>query len=173
MLGIRCVRDFDHGDELVQIRGAFESFRGGVALELVHHHGMTPESVSNLLQDYRWHRPIEAWWDSAADIDATHVTYLPRQRYLIMPTSPSPLGFQFAQNRGVYQGNHYWRFAAAIPFWALLTLFAVYPSVRAWRRRRTHALSDQCRCAFCGYDLRASKERCPECGTAIPAKANP
>ncbi|GEM_PF-6157584 len=32
------------------------------------------------------------------------------------------------------------------------------------QRRLKHRL-----CLACGYDLRASKERCPECGTAIPA----
>jgi len=33
------------------------------------------------------------------------------------------------------------------------------------KRRRDRARNDQC--SKCGFDLRASKERCPECGEAI------
>jgi hypothetical protein len=53
----------------------------------------------------------------------------------------------------------------ALPTWVpflLLSIVAVVPAVRPWRRhrRRKRGL-----CEKCGYDLRASPERCPECGT--------
>jgi len=39
-----------------------------------------------------------------------------------------------------------------------------------YRRRRMRLRSGAC--LKCGYDLRASKDRCPECGRSIPATQN-
>jgi predicted permease len=49
---------------------------------------------------------------------------------------------------------------------AFVCWFLVYRSTRTLRRRRHLGL-----CLHCGYDLRASKDRCPECGTPIPLKS--
>jgi hypothetical protein len=52
-----------------------------------------------------------------------------------------------------------------VPYWALAVPTAVMPARsvwRWWRRRRKTAQSG--RCPACGYDLRATPERCPECG---------
>jgi hypothetical protein len=57
-----------------------------------------------------------------------------------------------------------------IPCWALAGLFALAPSlyVRARYLRRPVEFST---CQTCGYDLRATPDRCPECGV-VPAVAN-
>ena len=51
-----------------------------------------------------------------------------------------------------------------MPFWCLLVIAAA-PTVALWMRDRRTAEPGCCR--LCGYDLRASKRVCPECGAAI------
>ena len=52
-----------------------------------------------------------------------------------------------------------------VPHWFLALLFAVPPTLTlraAIRSRRRHRAGF---CPTCGYDLRATPQRCPECGT--------
>jgi hypothetical protein len=55
-------------------------------------------------------------------------------------------------------------FVVAVPFWFLALLCALPPAlvVRGAMRRRGTMISGKCR--RCGYDLRATPDRCPECG---------
>ncbi len=53
-----------------------------------------------------------------------------------------------------------------VPDWFLITVLLVLPAMRWARRRRPPPGS----CPACGYDLRASPDRCPECGTLAAAK---
>jgi hypothetical protein len=64
-------------------------------------------------------------------------------------------------------GTGYW--IVHIPCWALIALFCIRPmfAVRQWALLRKRARLNLC--IHCGYDLRFSKDRCPECGTAITA----
>ena len=57
------------------------------------------------------------------------------------------------------------------PHWCIAVPLALGPLrwawVWVWHRRRSQRRREQGLCMQCGYDLRASRERCPECGTEI------
>jgi hypothetical protein len=94
-------------------------------------------------------------------------TQLPAMRsynFFFGPAHANPNVNQFlnfvwhnGQNGFYVYGAPCWLLAILIGFWG----------VRIARRNKEHAPSH---CPTCGYDLRATPDRCPECGT-IPAKA--
>jgi hypothetical protein len=55
--------------------------------------------------------------------------------------------------------------ALMFPDWFVALLFAILPAIWLYRWRRSRRRFAAHLCQTCGYDLRATPERCPECGT--------
>lgn len=54
-----------------------------------------------------------------------------------------------------------------VPFWILIAI-ELFPICWKYRRiRKRSALASRGICPTCGYDLRATPRRCPECGTQL------
>jgi hypothetical protein len=62
--------------------------------------------------------------------------------------------------------------SAAIPYWILTMLFASPVAWWVWDRCRSVRRRHAGLCLICGYDLRATPDRCPECGTHASAKGS-
>ena len=84
---------------------------------------------------------------------------------------PHPLGgWIFYESNGAGPGNGYavnqwdvnWKFGLRIWYFVVLTAILPVHWTRSFIRRRRPLPGH---CATCGYDLRATPDRCPECGT--------
>jgi hypothetical protein len=60
----------------------------------------------------------------------------------------------------------------SLPLWLLAVVFAVLPSLAGIKLTRRLMRQAHGKCAQCGYDLRASAQRCPECGSLIPDESS-
>jgi hypothetical protein len=83
-----------------------------------------------------------------------------------------PLGFEFGfslAGRGL--GRNGW--TLYLPYWFLCLITAAPPAFRVARaaRKRRQARRDLNLCRRCGYDLRATPGRCPECGDVPPVRS--
>jgi hypothetical protein len=130
-------------------------------------------------------RPGDLYWDEYyRQADATGG----RQRLEIAHYAPDPMDGMFALNAGPDAGKSGWgpvrwqswgqslpavpvaqhNMRVGVSHWVPALLLAVPPAWRGgrrivrWRRRRTRLGAGLC--IACGYDLRGSPGRCPECG---------
>ena len=74
------------------------------------------------------------------------------------------IGFFFPRIERHVDGPFEGLFLVVVPLWLPFTLAAI-PTAILWHRDRRTVKPGRCR--QCGYDLRASKKTCPECGAPI------
>jgi hypothetical protein len=102
----------------------------------------------------RRERRFDSWSYRSASLSGTSLTHI---EYGVASSS-------FASPDGITQTTTFITF----PHWSLAAVL-ILPTVTYWfgyRLRRARRQNGHC--PACGYDLRASTERCPECGTAVP-----
>ena len=69
-------------------------------------------------------------------------------------------GFQFVRADDTIS----WQWRLWVPLWFLVLALSLLPAASLMNRRRETYRKKHCRCPACGYDLRATPGRCPECG---------
>jgi len=78
-------------------------------------------------------------------------------------------GRVLAVQRYDYPPGHQW--SVYVHAGALVIAFAALPAGRALAKTRRDRGTHGTHCAACGYDCRATPERCPECGSAVVTTA--
>jgi hypothetical protein len=98
-------------------------------------------------------------WEEAAARDRRGAEWLKR------------IGLACARIDYDYDGRRV-RYAVYVPHWVVVVGLLSPASARFWmiarRRRAAGRLGRNC-CVVCGYDLRATPGRCPECGAVVAA----
>jgi hypothetical protein len=108
----------------------------------------------------QWHRwPVERGTHAVGEYERA-------TRYFDMPTSAHPLGFQVAARSTAGRWPRSF-FTIALPFWFLSMLLGALPALSLASKLRQSRRIRRGLCRSCGYDLRRSADRCPECGTPV------
>jgi hypothetical protein len=166
------VRSYWVGDQLYRSHWTFEAAAGKPAERVRMHEtaiflisGRGGLAVEVRLQDATW-RPDPPLSSSSSLLTESSWKTQSDPQY---PQADAADSFWRRLGFGYWVSELSWSSSASRRFWApawfVTGLLAIWPGVVAGRalRRRRRAKSGMC--ATCGYDLRATPERCPECGT--------
>jgi len=114
--------------------------------------------------EYPWHpswSPLSAGWEREwAGFGFLHDAQRPAPAELSLPALPM-VGVLFRSKPVGWteQVDAVW-----VPYWFIVLTTAPMPLHQAWLWTRQRRRVRRGLCAGCGYDLRGSGERCPECG---------
>jgi len=116
--------------------------------------------------DYYWYTPVDQHGPWPAIMlprqGGWHGFAFHRSSWKAEEFVESPLAF----NLQGYRGSALLRYMnVGLPIWAVALAMAVVPAAHSAAMLRRRCRHGPGQCANCGYDLRASPERCPECGT--------
>jgi hypothetical protein len=90
-------------------------------------------------------------------------------RRRVQPESPRNLVWRAGPTNRNRDRSFVIRLATRVPLGVPATLLGILPATWSVRRLRTRGRRPRGSCVRCGYDLRATPDRCPECGTIPPA----
>jgi hypothetical protein len=143
---------------LVTWSGEIQSSRGSIAVSI---------SNCNVLYDpTETIDPVEKSWSYKYDAHiATELDFIPTREGRRWQRGPFAIGHEYSGWDVYLTDTQYIR----LPYWLLvgaLSLPVFRWGIKTYRTMRLHRRAGLCQ--QCGYDLRATPDRCPECG-AVPS----
>lgn len=144
-----------------------QSLFAGLAMDFAHGFGSHGRAILGSIASQRGKTvQITYWWDNIGRIDHEGVRF---RTFQPLPFATT-FGFSHFVSLNPMPGLARDE-ALCVPHLFVILLCAILPSW--WILLRARARKARCRngCPECGYDLRASPERCPERGTPVPKNA--